>query len=520
MQGAVDSAARELRTALEVIAGPSRSLALAERRASFLADKWDVYAQLALLERDRGRPGAAFAASESMRAREMLELLDRGRVTTTAGAAADLVVREQDLRRRIAELTHEDASGEDGVGGGSLREPDREASARASQATLSRAQESYAELLLEMREAALRHGDLVAPPTREWRDVARRLTPDAAFVEYLVSDSSALAFVITTDTLVAVDLSTRRRDLSRLIEFARGTIERRDGATDSLWRGPLRQLHQRLIAPIEDTELLARKTRLIIVPHAELNYLPFAALIDGVHQDRFLIERYELTSTPSASVWLALGERPRTKATSGVLAFAPQPATLPGSGREVGAIGRLATGDVRVLRGVDASEETFRREAPGARVLHLATSGVLNKPNPLFSFVQLARSGDQDGQLEVHEVLGLSLAADLVVLSACQTGLGSGALADVPAGDEWVGLTRAFLHAGAKNVVATLWPVDDWATAALMERFYGLADAGADPTHSLALAQRALLKAPATTHPFYWAGFVAAGEAQGKETTP
>src|SRR5216117_3896810 len=109
---------------------------------------------------------------------------------------------------------------------------------------------------------------------------------------------------------------------------------------------------------------------------------------------------------------------------------------------------------------------------------------------------------------------GCRLAAHLVVLSACQTGLGSGALADVPAGDDWVGLTRAFLHAGARHVVATLWPVDDWATAELMERFYGVGDVAADPARALAEAQRALLAAPATRHPFYWAGFESVGGAR------
>jgi CHAT domain-containing protein len=127
--------------------------------------------------------------------------------------------------------------------------------------------------------------------------------------------------------------------------------------------------------------------------------------------------------------------------------------------------------------------------------------------------VDLAPGGGQDGRLEVHEVLGLHLAADLVVLSACQTGLGSGAFADIPAGDDWVGLTRAFLHAGAANVVATLWPVEDWATAALMERFYEGYEAQGDPVPALARAQRALLATRPVAHPFYWAGFVSAGGA-------
>lgn len=508
-QAALDSAARELRLALDVLSGPRRSLALAERRAAFLADKWDVYAQLAFVERDRGRPGAAFGASEGLRAREMIEQLDRGRVALPAGAP-ELVAREQDLRRRIAELTSEQERGSRGAD--ELREPELAGRERASREALARAQQSYADLLLEMREAAPRHAVLVTPEAPDWREVARHLAADAAFIEYLVSDSGALAFVITADTLALIDLGTRRRDVARLVEFARGTIERRGngGGTDSLWRGPLRQLYQRLVAPIEDAGLLANKTRLTLVPHAELNYVPFAALIDRDHGDRFLIERYELAVTPSASVWLALGARRRAAAASGVLAFAPQTTALPGSQREVAAIERLAGTDVRVFSGAEASEEVFSREAPNARVLHLATTGVLNKANPLFSYVALSPGGDQDGRLGVHEVYGLSLAADLVVLSACQTGLGSGALADVPAGDEWVGLTRAFLHAGAGHVVATLWLVDDWATAVLMERFYGVSNAVADSAHALAIAQRAILATTATGHPFFWAGFVVA----------
>jgi CHAT domain-containing protein len=264
-----------------------------------------------------------------------------------------------------------------------------------------------------------------------------------------------------------------------------------------------------LIAPIEEAGLLAGTTRLVIVPHAELHYLPFAALLD--RDGRFLVQRYEIAVTPSASVWLALGDRSTGRVATGVLAFAPRPDALPASRQEVAAIARLAGADV--LTGGAATESAFRREAPSRRVLHLATYGVLNKQNPLFSFVELAPGGDQDGRLEVHEVFGLRLAADLVVLSACQTGLASGALADVPPGDDWVGLTRAFLHAGAKHVVATLWPVDDWATAALMERFYEGYASDAEPARALAAAQRALLATPTTSHPFYWAGFVAVGGA-------
>jgi CHAT domain-containing protein len=159
------------------------------------------------------------------------------------------------------------------------------------------------------------------------------------------------------------------------------------------------------------------------------------------------------------------------------------------------------------LIGAEATEGAFRDLAPKQEIIHLATYGVLNKHNPLFSFVEMSPGPEEDGRLEVHEVFGLTLNTRLLVLSACQTGLAAGALSDVPPGDDWVGLVQGFLYAGASNVVATLWPVADIATAQLMERFYRELAAGRSEAEALALAQRAALRDPAKAHPFFWAGF-------------
>jgi len=509
-QGTTDAAAVQLRAAIEDIERTGQSLVLAERRSGYLTDKWDVYAQLASLERDLGRVATAFAVSEQMRANEMLELLALGRISAPTDTAADLVAREQDLRRHIGELTGQ--LERPAAEAQALRGPDLSRAGAVNREALLHAQASYAELLLEMRELAPRHSALVSRETAAWQSVAARLAPDEAFIEYLVSEASALAFVVTRDTVVAFTLGVGRRDLAQSVDFVRGTLTPRGAVgLDSLWRTPLRQLRRNLIAPIETSGLLAGKTRLIIVPHAELHYLPFAALLGGEGRGHYLVERYQVMVTPSASVWLALGARTPDHDTTGVLAFAPQPGALSASLGEVAAISRLGGADTRVVRGTAATEAAFRREAPTRRVIHLATTGVLNKQNPLFSYVEFAPDRGDDGRLEVHEVFGLDLAADLVVLSACQTGLGSGALSDVPAGDDWIGLARAFLSAGAGGVIATLWPVQDRASAALMQQFYKGYAIGGDPGRSLAAAQRALLSEPATASPYYWAGFELVG---------
>ena len=187
-----------------------------------------------------------------------------------------------------------------------------------------------------------------------------------------------------------------------------GRARARTGAgVGALWRAPLRRLHQHLIAPIERTGLLVGKQRLVLVPHADLHYLPFAALLEDGSGDRFLIQRYELVEAPSAMVWLALGERRAPGAVS-LLALAPRVDALPGSRREVAAISRGASAP-KVLLGADATEAAFRREAPNRRALHLATYGFLNKRNPLFSYVELAAGSGHDGRLEVHEIFGLPL---------------------------------------------------------------------------------------------------------------
>jgi CHAT domain-containing protein/Tfp pilus assembly protein PilF len=502
-RGALADAAGELRAAIEGIERVSGSLPVEEQRAAFRADKWETYVALALVEQARGRTEAAFEASERLRERQMLDLLARGRVAG-GKAAPELASREQDLRRRVAELTQQLQSSPDSAP--ALRDP--AAAAGTAGGALARAQEAYSTLLVEMREAnpayaALVHGE-VAPA----RDVMSALGPDEALLEYLTGDSTTVVFIVTRDTMEALDLGVNHSTLAAQVDFARSALARSTEAVARPgWRPALRRLYLQLVAPVETTGLLAGKRRLLIAPHAELHYLPFAALVGPGPPEQLLLERYLLEYVPSASVWLRLRERPQGTAGSGVLAFAPRTTALPGSQAEVAAIGRIYGTRARVLVDPLATEQTFRALAAGQGIIHLATYGVLNKNNPLFSFVELRAGGGQDGRLEVHEVFGLTLNARLLVLSACQTGVGAGALADVPPGDDWVGLVQGFLYAGASNVLATLWPVADVATARLMERFYTELAAGRSEAEALAVAQRSAARDRGTAHPFFWAGF-------------
>jgi len=267
-----------------------------------------------------------------------------------------------------------------------------------------------------------------------------------------------------------------------------------------------------------------------------LHYLPFAALTDG---KRYLSDDYTLFSLPSASILRFIQDK-RKPHTDTILALGnptivePLP-NLRFAQQEAQTIAGLY--DTQALVRADATESTVWSRASEAGILHLAAHGRYNRFNPLFSTLHLAGDSQHDGRLEVHEIYGLDLTrrTDLVVLSACQTVIGK-----MSAGDEIVGLNRAFLYAGTPSVIASLWSVDDFTTTLLMEHFYTHLQAGMGKAEALRKAQvwlrdltvaelrdsyselmegteyEYLLKLEATERPFvspyYWSAFVLSGD--------
>jgi CHAT domain-containing protein/tetratricopeptide (TPR) repeat protein len=182
--------------------------------------------------------------------------------------------------------------------------------------------------------------------------------------------------------------------------------------------------------------------------------------------------------------------------------------------QEAGGIASLA-GESRVFQALDftASRETATSERFGRHgILHFATHGLINSVHPELSGLVLSlvdsRGDAQDGFLRLHDIYNLKLDAGLVVLSACQTALGK----DVR-GEGLIGLTRGFMYGGAPRIVASLWDVEDRATAALMKHFYeGILVRGETPARALRQAQLALLADRRWSHPYYWGAFVLQGE--------
>ena len=166
----------------------------------------------------------------------------------------------------------------------------------------------------------------------------------------------------------------------------------------------------------------------------------------------------------------------------------------------------------------------MRNALASAGIVHLATHARMNPHNPMFSRIELARgdgvSGAGDGRLEVHEILRLRVGAGLVFLSGCETGVGPAWSTEFVRGDDYASLAQAFLFAGARSVVSTLWPIADDGAAEFATRFYTHLGTKAPP-EALAAAQRELLAGGSRSAPYYWAAYQVSGdgESTGLRTT-
>jgi CHAT domain-containing protein len=345
--------------------------------------------------------------------------------------------------------------------------------------------------------------------------IQRRLAADQALLEYVVGPDHLVVFVLTSRGLTVKSSPLRELDLVARIELLRDLI-RRPG--DDRWQKPAARLSAELIDPLERAGWLDGVTRLYIVPHGALTYVPFALLPrPATGRGDLLIDRYTVVYLPAAA---ALLRQPTgADAARSLLAVAPSRGGLRHTLEEARAIGVLFQPSSRTLIGGEATEGRFKQLAGDYRVLHLATHGYFNKASPLLSGLEFEPNRNDDGMLRVHEILDLPLHADLVTLSACDTALGSGYFAEIPTGAEFVGLNRAFLAAGSASVMATLWQVDDRASVLLMKQFYArLGESGDDrnAASALAHAQRALRRSPQLGHPYYWAAYVVVGQINSK----
>jgi CHAT domain-containing protein/predicted negative regulator of RcsB-dependent stress response len=462
--------------AIDIIEQERSSINTEAAKIGFAGDKQSTYGRIIALLFAADRHGEAFDYVERSKSRALVDMLAGKKDFEIAGPDPEKT------RQALALLDQADAL-----------------SRSAGPATESAAEQRNLVLVRQdIRSAAPDLSSLVSVGTVPLAGIQAKLAADEQLVEYYYLGDAMYAFVIDQQGLHAVSLNAK--GLGDAVQVFRKSLE---NVSSDEWVAEAKGLYSRLITPIEP---LLTGRRMLIVPHGALHYLPFNALI--AENGSQLIDRHSLRTLPSASVISLLKPAVGSKGAP-ILVFGNPDLgdsrfDLTFAEAEARTVASLAPGSRLLLR-KEASQGNFRRAAGLFSRIHFATHGKFQAESPLDSGLYLARDADYDGLLKVSDLYSMQLNADLVTLSACETGLGK-----IDNGDDVVGLARGFLYAGTRSVVSSLWSVDDKATAELMKAFYENLTR-LDKQEALRQAQIAVRTS--FPHPYYWAAFELTGRA-------
>lgn len=518
-------------------------------RRNFFDDKLAPYAALVEMLAAEGKTFEALQYAEQAKARVLLDVVRSGRTTIEKFLTTGETQRDGELKRLLG-VANERLAREQSA---DKPDPARLKELLAAQDAARNTYEAWRTSLHAAHpELKVRSGEA---NTLDRKQLATLLpNPATALIEYSVGEDRTLLFVMTKPAASAdialrvVTIPLKRGELARRVARFRDSIAQRDITFTS----EAASLHQLLLAPVAAE--LRDHARLVIVPDGALWELPFQALITP--QGNYIVEHHAISYTPSLSVLAAMvtGHNGSTSNnTRDLLAFgnpsaAPTEisesqttngtntparveqtrmmntslASLPDAERQVKALGTLfGANRSRIYTRAEAAESKFKSEAGAYRILHIASHGILDDRNPMYSHVLLAGDGartptGEDGQLEAWELMNMNLRASMVVLSACETARGQ-----VSAGEGVIGLSWALFVAGSPTTVASGWKVESASTTNLMLAFYRNLRGGASAkqasrsmtkAEALRQASLTLLRSEEYSHPFYWAGFVIVGD--------
>jgi CHAT domain-containing protein/tetratricopeptide (TPR) repeat protein len=338
------------------------------------------------------------------------------------------------------------------------------------------------------------------------------LAENQILLSYFLYQEKLLIFVLSAKHLNVYENSHGKAELERFLPFLYAHLE--PGSWPDIQNPPqqgiqrlLQKLYNLLIAPIAD-QMPDSTEHLTIVPYGLLHQLPFHALYDGSH---FLIERFEVNYLPASNVQAYFSQQNAVEKQPEPSPFARTPLVFGYSGQgslqycldEAQTIAELLGGRCYLEQAATITQ--LIEQTPQSPIIHIATHGHARLDAPNFSSVLLA-----DGQLNAIDAFQLNLqGCELVTLSGCETGVSlSGG------GDEQLGLGRAFLAAGARSLLMSLWPVEDRATCELMQTFYSHLLHGTNKIQALRTAQCSLLHTASSlySHPYFWAAFRLVGD--------
>lgn len=560
-----DEALRCNQQALTMIESLRGDLLSYDLRATLSATFQSVYEQqiALLMRRHRQAPAAgydrqALQVSEQARARSLLELLSEARAEIRTGVDAELLAQERETQRALNAKAEEQLRLSSGKNSGEqIVALNREITALTAQ---------YQQISARIRANSPAYAALTQPQPLTVAEIQQQvLDDDTLLLEYALGDESGFLWVVGKNSIASYELPKRAivEAVARRVYDLLTARQPQPGLAAAQ--------HQKLIADAEKNywpaaAALSRmliepcaaqlgEKRLLIVASGALQYVPFSALPIVRSSQRLpvpLTVNHEILNLPSASVLAVLRREfsGRAVAPKGIAVLAdPVFSALDSrvknatsqqrtpTGLAVAALSRVVnraeTDLPRLLGSRDQATEisalfppeqsltaldfkagrelALSPELRQYRMIHFATHGLLDARHPELSGLALSQVNEtgqpQDGFLRLHEIYNLKLNADLVVLSACQTALGKDVL-----GEGLVGLTRGFMYAGVPRIAASLWKVEDLATAQLMKRFYRGILRGDSPAAALRTAQIEMWKTKQWQSPYFWSAFTLQGE--------
>lgn len=467
---------------IEIVEPQGPAVRVAKSGPKLEEDKGELYDEAISCLADLNRSEQAFHLAERARARRFLDAMGGGGLAFAKHGVAEQLAREATMRSALVSARDRFLkAGETGK--------------EAAKQDLEEARRNYDDTLARLAELDSELPSYVKVDARTYEELKSLIPEDTALLSYYQSADRLIVWIATSEALIMHAVDQPRSVTRNKVEAFRHQmihfhpVEKPGG-----------ELYRLLLSPLE--KQWAAKARLVIIPFGMLNQLPFTALYDG---ENFLLEKRAVSMLSSANQ-LRFIDRAEMKTPAAAIVGIGGAALNTAAGLEAlpftrQELGALASSYPRAEIHLDqrATETAFKALAQEALWLHIASHSAIDRVNPLDSALLLQKDGSEDGRLHLHEVLGMDLSAELVSLSACDSATGT-----LSEGNEIIGLSRAFLTAGASRVLASQWRVSDLSTAILMKHFFRQLKEHPAP-EALRNAQQKVRQA--FPHPAYWAGF-------------
>ena len=539
--GNYEAAESHLRKSIEATENMRRMSTSRDLTAAFSATVHDRYEQyIQCLMRNHRDPASqrrvidAFETSESARARSLAELLRVSDTNLLSNVDPELSKQERSLRQSLRIKEDERVS--------LLRKTYKKEELEKLDAELERLNTDYKNVLATINARYPAFEQLTQPQSWNLSRIQKEVISDddTLLLEFMLGPEKSYVWIVTRTGITSYDLPSQTVITDAVKKVYALLSEAPKADTRNNLDQANKELAQMILSPVADQ---LQKQRIIVAADGALNYIPFQILPFGPNAEPLVAQR-EVINVPSASVLGELraetssrGKRRKVLAAFGNPVFGEEGSNgQMASNRDLEitndvvdpkSLGRLfyAGREIANLREVATEEQTFAAtEADATRdqllkldlsqyaILHFATHALLRPSTPENSGLYLSTINREDqkvdGFISLQDVYSLRAPVDLVVLSACRTGLGK----DIR-GEGLIGLTRGFMYAGATSVVASLWKVEDEATSELMKIFYTeMLKNGKTPAEALRLAQNSIRQDSRWSAPHYWAGFTLQGE--------